>query len=71
MNDNALDYVWSFDDFSIGVSRNAGDSLSVRKEDRHLMVQRPGGLTQEQWYSHARDVCLLLNVERGRRVQFF
>lgn len=68
MSADPLSYVWSFDEYSIGILREGRGSLSNEQVDRHLQIERPASIDRDAWYRHAKNVCGILNVERGRRV---
>ena len=48
---------YSFDDVHIGTVKPLGRALYER------IIRRPRGLTSDDWYRHASDVCKLLNKE--------
>jgi len=49
---------YSFDDYSIGLTRKGGRSLATHE------IRRPSGITRDEWYTHAAIVCAVLNKTR-------
>ncbi len=47
--------MWSFDDYAIGKRNPKGRTLDAR------YINRPKGLTTNEWYFHASVVCKVLN----------
>lgn len=49
--------IWSFDDLCIGKMQEGAPALSTRE------IARPLGLSNFEWYSHAKEICKHLNMQ--------
>lgn len=49
---------YSFDEYGIGLIRK-GESVCCTRE-----IKRPRGITRDEWYRHAAEVCAVLNKSK-------
>ena len=50
---------YSFDDYAIGLLKKDGRSLASKE------IRRLCGVTRQEWYRHAGEVCRLLNKAKS------